>query len=77
MADHHDHLYSHPKIPVKVYTDSCDNFNLHPHRRLSFAGLIKKIVLAVKMGETLYFWNHKGSYYNSMPSVCKNMTVIK
>ena len=64
-------------IPAKVWTDSFVAVNLHPHHHLSFSGWIKKIAPDVKMGETAYFWNHEGSYYYSMPSVCKKMTVIK
>ena len=25
----------------------------------------------------IFFWNHKGYYYHSIPTVCKNMTVTK
>ena len=43
--------------------------NLHPHRRLYFSDWTKKIAPAVKTGETEYFRNHEGSYYDAMPSV--------
>ena len=77
MVDHHDNIYSHPKIPAKVWADSFVDVNLNPHHRLSISGWINKIAAAVKTGETAYFWNHKGYYYYVMPSVWKNMTVIK
>ena len=64
-------------IPAKVWTYSFVSVNLHPHHRLDFTGWIKKIAPAVKAVNTEYFWNHKGSYYDDIPSVRKNMTVIK
>ena len=45
--------------------------NLHPHCRLYFFDQTKKIAPAVKTGETEYFRNHEGSYYDAMPSVWK------
>ena len=64
-------------IPAKVWIDSFVSVNLHPHHRLSFSGWIKNIPSAVNTGETEYFRNHKGSYYDAMPYVSKKMTVIK
>ena len=64
-------------IPTKVWTDSFISINLHTHHRLYFYGWIKNIEPAVKTGKTSYFRNHEGSYYDAMPSVWKNMTVIK
>ena len=42
---------------------------------MNFPHWIKNILPAVKTGETSYFCNHEGSYYDAMPSVCKNMYV--
>ena len=64
-------------IPDKFWTDSVVDVNRRPHHCLSFYGWIKKIVPAVKRGETEYFRNHKGSYYDAMSYVWKKMTVIK
>ena len=64
-------------IPDKLWTDSFVAVNLYPHHRLSFSGWIKNIALAVKTGETAYFWNHIGSYYDAISSVWKNATIIK
>ena len=64
-------------IPAKVWTDSFVAVNLHPHHRLYFSDWIKKIAPSVKTGETEYFLNHEGSYYDAMPSFWKEMTVIK
>ena len=65
------------KNPAKVCTDSFVSVNLHPRHSLSFSDWIKKIAPSVKTGETAYFRNPEGSYYNYMPYVWKNMTVIK
>ena len=62
-------------IPDKVWTDSFVAINLHPHHRMTFPDWIKKISPAVKTGETAYFRNHEGSYYDVMPSLWKNMYV--
>ena len=64
-------------IPSKVWTDSFVAVNLHPHFQLSISVWIKKIAPSVKTVETAYFRNHEGSSYDVMPSVWKNMTVIK
>ena len=42
---------------------------------MAFPDWIKNILPAVKTGETVYFRNHEGSYYDSMPSVWKKMCV--
>ena len=65
------------KISSKVWIDSFVPLNLNPHHRMNFTDLINKIAPAVNTGETVYFRYHKGSYYDAMPSVLKNMTVIK
>ena len=65
------------KIPAKLWTDPSVAVNLHPHYRLYFSGLIKKIAPAVRMGEIAYFRNHEGYYYGDMPYVWKNIIVIK
>ena len=62
-------------IPDKVWTYSFVAINLHPHHHMTFHDCIKKISTAVKTGETAYFRNHEGSYYDAMPSVWKNMSV--
>ena len=64
-------------IPIKLWIDSFVAFNIHPHHRLYFSGLIKDISPAVDTGETAYFWNYKGSYYDAIPSVWEKVTVIK
>ena len=51
--------------------------NIHTHTCLYFYDWIKKISPYFSTGETDYFWNHKGTYYDNMPSVWKNMTLIK
>ena len=61
-------------IPAKFWTDSFVAVNLHPHHHLSFSDWIKNIALAVKTGDTAYFRNNKGSYYDAMPSVWKKMS---
>ena len=53
------------------------SINFHPYHRLYFSVWIKNITPDVKTGETAYFRDHEGSYYDAMPSVWKNMTVIK
>ena len=62
-------------IPAKVCTDSFVAIKLHPHHCITFHDWIKKISPDVKTGETAYFQNHEGSYYDSMSSVWKNMYV--
>ena len=42
---------------------------------MTFKDSIKNISTAVKTGETAYFWNHEGSYYDALTSVWKNMPV--
>ena len=64
-------------IPAEVWIDSFAAVNLHPHHHLCFSDWIKNIARAVKTVETAYFWNHEVSYYDAIPSVYKNMTVIK
>ena len=44
----------------KVWTDSFVDVNLHFYHCLYFSDYIKNIELAVKTGETYYFWNHEG-----------------
>ena len=61
----------------KVWTDYFVSVNLQLNHHLSFIGWIKKIEPAVKTGGTEYLRIHKGSYYDAMSSVWKNMTVIK
>ena len=41
---------------------------------MTFYDWIKKISPAVKTGETAYFRNREGSYYDTMPYVWKNMS---
>ena len=53
-------------IPVKFWTDSFVAVNLHSHHRLSFYGWIKNIAPAVNTGETAYFCNNEGSYYDAI-----------
>ena len=62
-------------IPAKVCTDSFVAVNLYPRHRITFHEWIKNISPAVKTGETAYFRNHEGSYYDSMSSVWKNMYI--
>ena len=62
-------------ISSKVWTYSFVAVNLHPHHRMTFPDWIKKISPDVNTGETEYFRNHEGSYYDSMPSLWKNMYV--
>ena len=75
MTDHHNNLYSHRKIPDKVWTDSFVAVNLHLNLCMIFPDLIKFISPAVKMGDTSYFRNHEGSYYDTMPYIWKQMYV--
>ena len=42
---------------------------------MTFPDWINNISPAVKTGETAYFRNHEGSYYDAMPSVWKNLYV--
>ena len=70
-------LSIYQNMPAKFFTYSFVAVNLHPHHRLSFSFWVKKIAPAVRTVETAYFRNHKGCYYDAMPSVWKNMTVIK
>ena len=64
-------------IPDKLLVDYFVSVNLHPRRCLSFSGWIEKIAPAVKTGETAYFWNHGGYYYDAMSSFWSNITIIK
>ena len=73
MSDHHYCLYIYPKNPAKVCTYSFVAVNLHPHHRMNFHDWIQKVSPAVKTGETAYFRNQKGLYYDVMPYVWKNM----
>ena len=60
-------------IPDKLCTDSFVVVNPHLHYRMNFSEWIKNISPGFKMAETAYFRNDEGSYYDSMPYVCKNM----
>ena len=62
-------------IPAKVFTDYFFSVNLHPHHRIIFHDWVKKISPDFMTGETEYFQNHEGSYYDAMSSVWKNMSV--
>ena len=62
-------------IYAKVWIDSFVAVNLHPHHPMTFPDWIKKISPAVKTGDTAYFRNHEGSYYDAMPSLWKKMSV--
>ena len=62
-------------ISAEVWTDYFVDVNLHPHHCMKFPDWIKKISPAVKTGETSYFCNHEGSYYDAMPSLWKKMSV--
>ena len=62
-------------IPAKVWTFSFVSVNLHPRHRTTFHDCIKKILPAIKTGETAYFRNHEGSYYDAVLSVWKDMSV--
>ena len=42
---------------------------------MTFPDWIKQISPAVKMGETSYFQNHEGLYYDAIPYVWKKMRV--
>ena len=75
VAAHNDHIYSHPKHPVKFWTYFFLTVNLNPRHRMTFHDWIKKISPVVKTGETAYFRNHEGSYYYAMPSVWKDISV--
>ena len=65
------------KIPSKFWTDSFVAVNPHPRHHLSISGWIKNIAPAVKTGETEYFRNYTGYYYDAMPSIWRNIAVIK
>ena len=41
---------------------------------MTFPDWIKNISPAIKTGETEYFRNHEGSYYDTMPSLWKKMS---
>ena len=56
-------------IPAKVWTNYFVAVNIHPHHRMMFHDWIKNISPDVNIGETAYFPNHEGSYYNVMSSV--------
>ena len=62
-------------IPAKVWIDSFVAINLHPHHRMTFLDWIKKISPAVKTGETEFFLNYEGSYYDAMPYFWKKIYV--
>ena len=62
-------------IPDKVWTYYFVSVKLHPLHQTNFPNWIKKISPAVNMGETSYFQNREGSYYDEMPYVWKNRTV--
>ena len=62
-------------IYAKVWTYYFVSVNLHPHHFMTFPDWIKNISPAVKTGETEYFLNHEGSYYDAMPYLWKNMSV--
>ena len=59
-------------IPEKFWTDFFVAVNLHPYHRLYFYGWTKKIAPAVNTGDTEYFQNRQGSYYDAMLYVCIN-----
>ena len=42
---------------------------------MTFSDWIKKISPAAKTGETAYFRNHEGSYYDAIPPVWKNISI--
>ena len=62
-------------IPSKVWKYYFVAVNFHPHHLMNFPDWINNISPDVNTGETAYFWNHEGSYYDVMPSVWKNMSV--
>ena len=62
-------------ITDKVWTDYFVAVNLHHHHHMTFHDCIKNISPAVKTGETEYFRNHEGSYYDAMPYIWKQMYV--
>ena len=64
-------------ISAKVLTDSFVDINLHTCFTLYLADWTKNIYSDIKAVETAYFHNHEGYYYNVMPYVWTNTTVIK
>ena len=64
-------------IPAKVWRDYFVVVNHFSCQHFSFSDWIKNIVPAVKMRDTAYLRNHKESYFDYMPYVWKNITVIK
>ena len=77
MPDHYDHLHRHLKASSKPWTYYFFYFNLNPNPCLYFSECINKIELAVNMGDTYYFFNQKGSYYDDILYMWKNMISIK
>ena len=76
MADHNYCIYSHSNISAKLCIDSFVAVKLYSDYWDFFPEWIKNIVPDVKTGETYYFWNHEGYYYDSILYVWKKMTVI-
>ena len=56
-------------ISAKLCTDSFVATNIHPNHYYYFSYLIKNIAPYLDMGDTYYFSNYKGSYYNSITSI--------
>ena len=52
-------------------------YNLLPHLHFYFSDWINKIIPDVNTGDANYFWYQKGSYYDAITYVCKNITAIK
>ena len=65
------------KISSKLWIDSFVDANLHPCHCFYLYECIKNIASYVKIVETYYFWNYKGSYYDSIQYTWKKMTAIK
>ena len=65
-----------PKIS-KVWIKSFVSINLHLHHCLYFAIWINSIVPSFNTGGKDFLGGFKGSYYDSMPFLFKNITVIK
>ena len=61
----------------KVWIYYFSYINLYPNHPFSFSEWINNISLAANTGDGGYFFNHKESYFNAMPSLCKQNTVIK
>ena len=61
-------------IPAKVWIYSFFAVNLHLRHHMTFHECINNISPAVKKGETAYFLNHEGSYYDAMSYFWKNMS---